>query len=93
MGFTKPNPGMKRGSKKSCRNFLWRLREVIRKAVRMERKEQVRFNYDPWSYALNFDDSCGDSRGTDAVESFWAEEMRAGRSYRRVYAVNIGQYY
>ncbi|CAH1448425.1 unnamed protein product [Lactuca virosa] len=52
-------------SKKQCRSLLWRMRAAMKKAVKKHTffvafyggpKRQFNFQYDPSSYALNFDD-------------------------------------
>ncbi|KAK8941308.1 hypothetical protein KSP39_PZI010013 [Platanthera zijinensis] len=93
MGFLEKIPTLKRGSKKFCSDdFLWKMRAMLKKMMRREKKQRVSFNYDPWSYALNFDDGCFHSRGNDSPEIF-QEEERGGRSYRKVYALTVGYYY
>jgi len=48
-----------RYSKKQCMTLFWRLRAAVRKAVKRNGgKKQFQFQYDPSSYALNFDDGC-----------------------------------
>ncbi|KAK3033460.1 hypothetical protein RJ639_033064 [Escallonia herrerae] len=44
-------------TKKQCRSLLCRMRAVVKAAARNGGKRQFRFQYDPSSYALNFDDS------------------------------------
>ncbi|KAG2687493.1 hypothetical protein I3760_09G053300 [Carya illinoinensis] len=47
-------------SKKQCRSLFWRMRAAVKKAVKNAGKQQqLKFQYDPSSYALNFDDGCG----------------------------------
>lgn len=36
-----------------CRRLCWRIRAA---ATKTTSKQQVRFQYDPYSYAMNFDD-------------------------------------
>ena len=43
-------------SRKHCRSLFWRVRAALKKAVKNGGKQQIRFQYDPCSYALNFDD-------------------------------------
>ncbi|KAK4572701.1 hypothetical protein RGQ29_030933 [Quercus rubra] len=52
-----PNVVVLRGKRK-LRSLFWRVRAEVRRQVKSHRaKEQKRFsfNYDPFSYALNFD--------------------------------------
>lgn len=48
-------------SKRQCRSLFWRMRAAVRKATKNggSKKGQFKYQYDPWSYALNFDDSTG----------------------------------
>ena len=43
--------------KRKLRRLFWRVRAEVRRQVKSRAKEQKRFNfnYDPFSYALNFD--------------------------------------
>ncbi|KAG7958932.1 hypothetical protein I3843_10G045200 [Carya illinoinensis] len=45
-------------SKKQFRSLFWRMRASVKKAVKNAGKQQLKFQYDPSSYALNFDDGC-----------------------------------
>ncbi|GAA0183815.1 hypothetical protein Leryth_025203 [Lithospermum erythrorhizon] len=45
-------------SKKQGRSLYWRIKAAVKKAVKNARKQQFKFQYDPSSYALNFDDGC-----------------------------------
>ncbi|RRT40867.1 hypothetical protein BHE74_00058982 [Ensete ventricosum] len=38
------------------RSLLWRIRTRIRNAIRKGSRPKVRLQYDPFEYALNFDD-------------------------------------
>uniref|UniRef100_A0A6N2KPP7 Uncharacterized protein n=1 Tax=Salix viminalis TaxID=40686 RepID=A0A6N2KPP7_SALVM len=43
--------------KKQCRTLYWRLKAAVRRAVKRKGGEmRFKFQYDPSSYALNFDD-------------------------------------
>lgn len=45
--------------KKRCRSLFWRMRAAIKKALKNGGgKNQLKFQYDPSSYALNFDEGC-----------------------------------
>ncbi|GMI91528.1 hypothetical protein HRI_002822100 [Hibiscus trionum] len=55
--------------KKQCRSLFWRAKAAMRKAVKSRSKRQFKFQYDPSSYALNFDDGyCHSGVGTDAID-------------------------
>ncbi|CAJ1961594.1 unnamed protein product [Sphenostylis stenocarpa] len=43
-------------SKKRCRSLFWRVRAALKKALKNGGKQRLKFQYDPSSYALNFDD-------------------------------------
>lgn len=43
-------------SRRQCRSLFWRMRAALKKALKNSGKQQLRFQYDPSSYALNFDD-------------------------------------
>lgn len=43
------------------------MRAAIKRSVKKERKKRINFQYDQWSYALDFDDGCPK---TDAVKIF-----------------------
>ncbi|CAI0468507.1 unnamed protein product [Linum tenue] len=48
-------------SRKKCRSLFWRVRAAVKKAMKSRWGNQhgkKKFQYDPSSYALNFDDSC-----------------------------------
>ncbi|KAL7088920.1 hypothetical protein ACP275_13G157600 [Erythranthe tilingii] len=56
------------GGKKQCRSLLWRIKAAIKNnsnAVTMRNNrskgKRFKFQYDPHSYALNFDDGCYNS--------------------------------
>ncbi|KAI6705050.1 hypothetical protein NL676_008012 [Syzygium grande] len=65
--------------KRKCRGFLRRASAAIKKKQRRiigvgvggggERRVN-KFRYDPWSYALNFDDGVGKAERADAVLVF-----------------------
>ncbi|RRT39420.1 hypothetical protein B296_00057222 [Ensete ventricosum] len=48
------------GGKRRFKSLYWRLRAEIRRqlAKGRESKQRFSFHYDPYSYALNFDDGC-----------------------------------
>ncbi|KAG8385575.1 hypothetical protein BUALT_Bualt03G0059400 [Buddleja alternifolia] len=54
MGFVESFGWMQK--KQYCRTLFWKIRAGIKKAVRNGRKQKFKFQYDPYSYALNFDD-------------------------------------
>ncbi|EEF40896.1 conserved hypothetical protein [Ricinus communis] len=77
MGFIGSLEWVNNFSKKQCKSLFWRVRAAVKKAVKKNGgKQQVKFQYDPSSYALNFDDGgcChlgggGGGRGGYAVKS------------------------
>nr|KYP63023.1 hypothetical protein KK1_017585 [Cajanus cajan] len=46
--------------KKRCRSLFWRVRAALKKALNNggNHRQRLNFQYDPSSYALNFDDGC-----------------------------------
>ncbi|KAJ7968494.1 putative Glucose-fructose oxidoreductase domain-containing protein 2 [Quillaja saponaria] len=58
MGFLGRLEWMNAYSKKHCRSLFWRVRAAVKKAVKNGGKQKIKFQYDPSSYALNFDDGC-----------------------------------
>ncbi|KAG6573243.1 hypothetical protein SDJN03_27130, partial [Cucurbita argyrosperma subsp. sororia] len=42
--------------KRQCMSLFWRVRAALKKAIKNGSKRPLRFQYDPSSYALNFDD-------------------------------------
>ncbi|KAK7412298.1 hypothetical protein VNO78_03751 [Psophocarpus tetragonolobus] len=44
-------------SKRRCRSLFWRVRAALKKALKNRGKQRLKFQYDPSSYALNFDDT------------------------------------
>lgn len=58
MGLVESFGRMRSHGKKQCRRLLRRIKAAIKKAVSKGRKQQFKFQYDPHSYALNFDDGC-----------------------------------
>ena len=44
--------------KKRCRSLFWRVRAALKRAFKNGGKQRLKFQYDPSSYALNFDDGC-----------------------------------
>ncbi|KAJ1395985.1 hypothetical protein SESBI_32954 [Sesbania bispinosa] len=71
--------------KKRYRSLFWRMRAAVKRAFKNGGKKHAKFQYDPSSYALNFDDGClhlknaakifiGDARGqelTDLNNTTW----------------------
>ncbi|ESR62512.1 hypothetical protein CICLE_v10017305mg [Citrus x clementina] len=41
---------------RKCRSLFWRVRAALKNAVKTGGKQHFKFQYDPSSYALNFDD-------------------------------------
>ncbi|GMH05416.1 hypothetical protein Nepgr_007256 [Nepenthes gracilis] len=59
MGLAGKFSWMSTNSKKQCRSLFWRMRAAVKKAVKTGGKSHRDFQYDPSSYALNFDDGGG----------------------------------
>ncbi|CAN1149764.1 hypothetical protein LINPERPRIM_LOCUS18576 [Linum perenne] len=75
-------------SRKQCRSLFWRMRASVKRAVKKWGSAQhhsKRFQYDPSSYALNFDDGGGYCRISGAADG------GAGGCYCYCYPVQIGK--
>ncbi|KAL1289254.1 hypothetical protein HN51_057792 [Arachis hypogaea] len=61
--------------KKRCRSLFWRMRSAVKKAFKNNNggKKQIKFQYDPSSYALNFDDGTCHHLIRDAAKMFMAD--------------------
>lgn len=44
---------------KHCRGLFWRMRAAVKRALKNGKRQRLMFQYDPSSYALNFDDGGG----------------------------------
>lgn len=53
--------------KKRCRSLFWRMRAAVKRALNNGGKQRRKFQYDPSSYALNFDDGCSSSYLRDTM--------------------------
>ncbi|KAL9687774.1 hypothetical protein QQ045_032181 [Rhodiola kirilowii] len=61
MGFARKWEWVSAYSRRHCRSLFFKTRAALKKAMKNNRcrgKDQLRFQYDPSSYALNFDDGC-----------------------------------
>ncbi|XVF87543.1 hypothetical protein PTKIN_Ptkin18bG0128700 [Pterospermum kingtungense] len=58
VGFMGRLEWVNRYGKKQCRSLFWRVKAALKKALKSSGKQQLKFQYDPSSYALNFDDGC-----------------------------------
>ncbi|KAK9936311.1 hypothetical protein M0R45_013159 [Rubus argutus] len=59
MGFVGSLSWVNAFGRKKCRSLFWRMRAALKKAMKNSGKQRrFRFQYDPSSYALNFDDGC-----------------------------------
>ncbi|XVE87978.1 hypothetical protein DITRI_Ditri19aG0031400 [Diplodiscus trichospermus] len=55
--------------KRQCRSLFWRMKAALKKAGKSRSQHHFNFQYDPSSYALNFDDGCCHSGvGTNTME-------------------------
>ncbi|EXC53900.1 hypothetical protein L484_002470 [Morus notabilis] len=70
--------------RKQLRSLFWRLRAALKKATKKTSKQHFSFQYDPSSYALNFDDDgcckhakpqtfCSDIKNIQWVYVLWVE--------------------
>ncbi|KAK8504055.1 hypothetical protein V6N13_092716 [Hibiscus sabdariffa] len=60
---------MGRYGKKRCISLFWRAKAALKKAMKSESKQRFKLQYDPSSYALNFDDSSLAAKTTEVVRS------------------------
>lgn len=58
MGLVRSLEWVNSYGKRKCKSLFWRVRAALTKAVKTGGKQQFKFQYDPSSYALNFDDGC-----------------------------------
>ncbi|KAJ4849666.1 hypothetical protein Tsubulata_019862 [Turnera subulata] len=61
MGFIGELERVNNFSRKQCKSLFWRVKAAVKKAVKnggKKQQQQFKFQYDPSSYALNFDDGC-----------------------------------
>lgn len=65
--------------KKQCRSLFWRARAALKKAMKNGSKRQLKFQYDPSSYALNFDD--GHNKMGEDSDAFKFELQYCGSAY------------
>ncbi|CAL0300875.1 unnamed protein product [Lupinus luteus] len=60
--------------KKRCKSLFWRIRATVKKAFKKcGKKKQLKFQYDPSSYALNFDDGSSHFDIGDAANKFMGD--------------------
>lgn len=63
--------------KKHCRSLFWRMRAAVKRTLKNGKKQRLKFQYDPSSYALNFDDGGSRSHLRDTtVKKFIAEDAQ-----------------
>ena len=70
MGFLGSVEWMNAYGKKRCKNLFWKVRAAVKKALKNGGKQHIKFQYDPSSYALNFDDGCVG----DVTKKFFKDE-------------------
>lgn len=69
MGLIERLGRMQRVGKRQCSRLYWRIRAATKKTtLRNGRRQQVKFHYDPYSYALNFDDGFEQEMGGRATD-------------------------
>ncbi|KAF7803516.1 putative Glucose-fructose oxidoreductase domain-containing protein 2 [Senna tora] len=78
MGLLGSLEWMNNYGKRRCRSLFCRVRAKVKKALRdrAKHKKQLRFQYDPSSYALNFDDGSFHSdpgSGDSGVQEFYTQ--------------------
>ncbi|OIW04795.1 hypothetical protein TanjilG_16151 [Lupinus angustifolius] len=62
--------------KKRCKSLFWRMRATMKKTFKKcGKKKQIKFQYDPSSYALNFDDGCSHFDIQDAANKFMGDAI------------------
>ncbi|KGN64641.1 hypothetical protein Csa_013386 [Cucumis sativus] len=66
--------------KKQCRSLFWKVKAALKKAIKNGNKRQLKFQYDPSSYALNFDDGHSEIR-EDNVDAYKFEVQYCGNVY------------
>ncbi|KAL6991007.1 hypothetical protein U1Q18_009128 [Sarracenia purpurea var. burkii] len=60
MGLVESLEWVNNCGKRQWSRLFWRMRAAVKKAAKGGAgKRQLKFQYDPWSYALNFDDGGG----------------------------------
>ncbi|KAF8409329.1 hypothetical protein HHK36_005404 [Tetracentron sinense] len=80
-------------SKKHCRSLFWRMRASMKKAVKNGGKQRLNFQYDPSSYALNFDDGCYDLReNSNAFQQTQSKDCPATKNSKWVYVLWVKSY-
>ncbi|KAH7515162.1 hypothetical protein ACOSP7_012113 [Xanthoceras sorbifolium] len=67
MGFVGSFEWVNSYGKKHCKSLFWRVRAALKRAVKNGGKKQFKFQYDPSSYALNFDDGGGCKMGLEPI--------------------------
>ncbi|KMT04338.1 hypothetical protein BVRB_8g184130 [Beta vulgaris subsp. vulgaris] len=86
MGFARSFGWINRNEcKKQCRSLFWRVRAAVKKSVKnnhQRSKKHMKFQYDPSSYALNFDDGGGRSNSIDGGERIIGEDNAIGYYYK-----------
>ncbi|KAK9681872.1 hypothetical protein RND81_10G033700 [Saponaria officinalis] len=81
MGFARTFGWMNKNVCKirQCRSLFWRIKAVVKKRVKSHHnlgKKNVKFQYDPSSYALNFDEGVGGGGSSRFMSSTEARLQR-----------------
>ena len=89
MGFLARLEGMNAYGKKRCRSLFWKMRAAVKKALKNGGKKKLKFQYDPSSYALNFDDGgCNIGDGAKKfIRDERPEELQDANNITRVYVI------
>ncbi|KAJ4976751.1 hypothetical protein NE237_001857 [Protea cynaroides] len=80
-------------SKKNFRSLFWRVKAATKAAINGGAKKELTFQYDPSSYALNFDD--GHSNLREEINEFKQKHVgdsAANRNYTWVYVLWVKAY-
>lgn len=90
MGLVGSLEWVNRYGKRQCRSLFWRVRAALKKAVKNGGKQQFKFQYDPSSYALNFDDGiCNLGSGANEVKQTKFQDCSESKNVTWVYVLLV----